>query len=124
MRPADRAGRAARSLQTVVVTWEPGTHWCYRFCEICLYTLAKRKGWGKVRAGYSQEGKIQGKLDRTIIISIHFNSVDIHSNMCSLRASCMPSTVLNTEKYKDEHSTVLEVFTVLLGKVDTSAAKC
>lgn len=35
----------------------------------------------------------------------------------------MPGTVLDTEKSKDEYNTVLEVFTILLGKIDTRASK-
>lgn len=30
----------------------------------------------------------------------------------------MPGTVLDTEKYKDEYNIVLELFTILLGKID------
>lgn len=30
----------------------------------------------------------------------------------------MPGTVLDTEKYEDEYSTILEVFAILLGKID------
>lgn len=35
----------------------------------------------------------------------------------------MPGTVLDTGKYKDEYNTVLEVFTLLLGKIDTRMPK-
>lgn len=35
----------------------------------------------------------------------------------------MPGIVLDTEKYKDEYDIVLELFTILLGKIDTRATK-
>lgn len=35
----------------------------------------------------------------------------------------MPGTVLDTEKYQHEYYTVLEVFAILLGKIDTRASK-
>lgn len=35
----------------------------------------------------------------------------------------MPGTVPDTEKHEDEYHTVLEVFPVLLGKLDARAAK-
>lgn len=35
----------------------------------------------------------------------------------------MPGIVLDTEKYKDEYDIVLELFTILLRKIDTRATK-
>ena len=47
-----------------------------------------------------------------------FISLDVHS-LCiySLRACYVPGTELDTEKYKDEYSTILQVSAILLGKI-------
>lgn len=101
-----------------MVTWEPGKHYGVIDSVRSVYFTSEKGKRREVRVGYSLEKKDTRKTRQNHYQIYSFNSICIHSNRYSLRACCMPGTVLDTKKYKDEYNIVLELFTILLGKID------